>query len=158
MYLVLKEKENFHEKKLWIHWFSVVYCSSDPTTNSETKDILSCPLPVPKYFEPFQKFDCIWCLFQNFCASPKTNFTECKSSFVNKFLVRHKRFGPAQKILGLVKGQGINFTKSEQILCFIFYSFVYRCFSDHSEFIVSELVIGSCEQDKYRTSALFFYL
>ena len=34
-----------------------------------------------KFFEPAQKFDCIYCLFKNFCAGTKTNFTECKSSF-----------------------------------------------------------------------------
>merc|ERR1712051_470882 len=34
-----------------------------------------------KFFEPAQKFNCIWCLFKNFCAGTKTNFTECKSSF-----------------------------------------------------------------------------
>ena len=28
--------------------------------------------------------------------------------YVNKFLVWHKKFGPAQKILGPVKGQGIS--------------------------------------------------
>ena len=28
--------------------------------------------------------------------------------YVNKFLVRHKKFGPAQNILEPVKGQGIN--------------------------------------------------
>ena len=34
-----------------------------------------------KFFEPAQKFDCIQCLFKNFCAGTKTNFTECKASF-----------------------------------------------------------------------------
>ena len=34
-----------------------------------------------KFFEPAQKFDCIQCLFKNFCVGTKTNFTECKSSF-----------------------------------------------------------------------------
>ena len=34
-----------------------------------------------KFFQPAQKFDCIQCLFKNFCAGTKTNFTECKSSF-----------------------------------------------------------------------------
>jgi hypothetical protein len=33
------------------------------------------------FFEPAQKFDCIKCLFKNFCAGTKTNFTEYKSSF-----------------------------------------------------------------------------
>ena len=31
--------------------------------------------------------------------------------YINKFLVWHKKFGPAQNILGPVKGQGINFLK-----------------------------------------------
>ena len=57
---------------------------------------------------------------ENFCASTKNNFAECKSSFcltqnvcdchnmyVNKFLDWHKKFGPAQNIFGPVKGQGI---------------------------------------------------
>ena len=39
-----------------------------------------------KCFAPFQKFDCIQCLFKNICASTKTCFTECKSSF---FLAQH---------------------------------------------------------------------
>ena len=35
-----------------------------------------------KFFESAQNFECIQCLFKNFCAGTKTNFTECKSSFV----------------------------------------------------------------------------
>ena len=31
--------------------------------------------------------------------------------YVNKFLVWHKKFGPAQNIFGPVKGQGINVVK-----------------------------------------------
>ena len=31
--------------------------------------------------------------------------------YVNKFLVWHKTFGPAQNILGPVKGQGISYSK-----------------------------------------------
>ena len=65
-----------------------------------------------KFLEPAKKFDCI-------CAGTKTNFTECKIFFlsgkkclwlphyVNTFLVWHKKFGPAQNILGPVIGQGI---------------------------------------------------
>jgi hypothetical protein len=30
--------------------------------------------------------------------------------YVNRVLIWHKKFGPAQKILGPVKGQGINVT------------------------------------------------
>ena len=44
-----------------------------------------------------------------FSASTKTNFTECKSSFVlaqyvNQFLVWHKQFKLAQNILRPVEG------------------------------------------------------
>ena len=48
------------------------------------------------------------------CDSFKANFTECKSKclwlpqYVNKFLVWHNKFGPAQNILGPLKGQGIS--------------------------------------------------
>ena len=35
------------------------------------------------------------------------NFCDCHNMYVNKFLVWHKKFGPAQNILGPVKGQGI---------------------------------------------------
>ena len=34
-----------------------------------------------KFFEPAQNFDCIQCLFKNFCADTKNNFTKCKPSF-----------------------------------------------------------------------------
>ena len=34
-----------------------------------------------KFFEPVQKFNCIYCLFKNFCPGKRTNCTECKSSF-----------------------------------------------------------------------------
>ena len=37
----------------------------------------------------------------------KHDFTVIKELRVNKFLVRHKKFGPAQYILRPVKGQGI---------------------------------------------------
>jgi hypothetical protein len=36
---------------------------------------------LSKFFEPVQKFDCIYCLFKNFCVSTKTKFAEWKSSF-----------------------------------------------------------------------------
>ena len=44
-----------------------------------------------KFFEPSQKFDCIQCLFKNFCAGIKTNFTEFKPSIclAQNFLKRH---------------------------------------------------------------------
>ena len=36
--------------------------------------------------------------------------TKClrQPQYANKFLVRHKKFGPSQNILGPVKGQGIS--------------------------------------------------
>ena len=52
-----------------------------------------------KFFEPAQKFDC-----KNFCASTKF-FEEALNAV--KFLDWLKIFGPAQNILGPVKGQGI---------------------------------------------------
>ena len=30
------------------------------------------------------------------------------AQYVNQYLARHKKFGPAQNVLGLVKGQGIS--------------------------------------------------
>ena len=52
----------------------------------------------------------VLCQSKLFCASTKTNFTECKS-----FLDRHKTFWtgtkyfvPTQNILRLVKGRGIS--------------------------------------------------
>ena len=33
----------------------------------------------------------------------------CLAQHVNKFMVQHKKFRPAQNILGLVKGQGTRF-------------------------------------------------
>ena len=38
-------------------------------------------LCLSKLFEQAQKFECIKCLFKNYCASTETNFTERKSSF-----------------------------------------------------------------------------
>ena len=63
-----------------------------------------------KFFELAQKFDCILRLFKNFCAGTKTNFTFVwHKIFVIAIIwkVWHKKFGPAQNILGPVKGQGI---------------------------------------------------
>ena len=48
---------------------------------------------------------------------------------VNKFLVWQKNFGPAQNILGPVKGQGISKNKKQELIsqtCTIFF-FVLRC-------------------------------
>ena len=41
--------------------------------------------------------------------------------YVNKFLVWHKKFGPAQNILGPVKGQGIRLHSSGQFALFACY-------------------------------------
>ena len=35
--------------------------------------------------------------------------------YVNKSLVEHKKFGPAQNVLGPVKGQGISSSKNDKI-------------------------------------------
>ena len=72
-----------------------------------------------KFFEPVQKFDCIWCLFKHFCVGTKTILLNkiiffsgtkclCLPQYVNKLLVWHEKFGPAQNILGPVKEQGIS--------------------------------------------------
>ena len=57
-----------------------------------------------KNFVPDQR----WFAFSKigFCASTKI-FEEALNAF--KFLGRHKTFGPAQNILGPVKGQGMSF-------------------------------------------------
>ena len=60
------------------NWFT--YCSSFKLFVPDQKMIASS-FYRSKYFEPAQKFDCIYCLFKNFCSGIKTNFTECKSSF-----------------------------------------------------------------------------
>ena len=71
----------------------VIAASQTPNDSGEDKHtivraILPCPFtrhkmfcPNPIFFEAVQKFDCIYCLFKNFCAGTKRNFTECKSSF-----------------------------------------------------------------------------
>ena len=81
---------------------------------------MPCPFTGPKMFCASPNFLSQPKNLTAFSASSKTFvlaqkpcFTECKSSFylaqhVNKFLVWHKQFGPAQNILGPVKGQGIN--------------------------------------------------
>ena len=79
---------------------------------------------VPKYFVPVQFFWAspkIWlhlvplqkllCLHKNQFYWMQIIFlsvTKCLwlAQYVNKFLVQHKKIGPAQNILGLVKGQG----------------------------------------------------
>ena len=83
-------------------------------------------LQVPNCYVPIQIFRASPKIrlhlvpFKDFCASTKTNFTECKSSlsgtkclwlpqYVKKFLVWHKKSGPAQNILGPAKGQSICF-------------------------------------------------
>ena len=60
-------------------------------------------LCLSKQFGPHQKLNCILCCSKLFCASTKNEFTELKSSFgqeqkVNRYLVYHKKFGPAQNI------------------------------------------------------------
>ena len=83
-------------------------------------------LQVPKCFEPVQMF---WAIpkiwlhlvpLQRLLCHHKNQFYWMQIMFwsgticlwlaqcVNKFLVWHKKFGPAQNILGPVKGQGIS--------------------------------------------------
>ena len=76
---------------------------------------MPCTSTVPKCFGPDQKFSAVP---KKICAGAKTKFTEWKSSFglaqkffekalnAVKFLGWLKKFGPAQNILGPVKGQG----------------------------------------------------
>ena len=103
-------------------------------------NLMPCPFTGPKMF----------CASPNFLSQPKnlTAFSASSKTFVpakkkhfywiqiiflsgtkclwltqyvNKFLVWHKRFGPAQNIFGPVKGQGIRGVK-------IFFEFTGTCF------------------------------
>ena len=73
-----------------------------------------------KFFEQAQKIIYTLCQLQTFCARQKDDLHSVKLVFVlaQKFLKRHyvnavkflgwlKKFGPAQNILGPLKGQGI---------------------------------------------------
>ena len=76
-----------------------------------------------KFFEPAQKFDCIDCTkpLQKLLSRQKhqpywmqiifLSVTKCflLAQYVNKFMVRHKKFGPEQNILGPLKGHSISF-------------------------------------------------
>ena len=87
---------------------------------------MPCPFTGPKmfwagpnFFVPDQKFIYILWQSQTFCARQKDDLHSVKFVFVSaqKVLKRHlnavkflgwlKKFGPAQNILGSVKGQGI---------------------------------------------------
>ena len=71
----------------------VIAASQTPNDSGEDKHtivraILPCRFTMSQnvlsqsnFFEAVQRFDCIYCLFKNFCASTKNNFTKCKSSF-----------------------------------------------------------------------------
>ena len=59
----------------------LIRVSTNSSTNALSFYRSQIVLCWTKYFVPAQKFDCIQCLFKNFCAGTKTNFTECKSSF-----------------------------------------------------------------------------
>ena len=92
-------------------------------------------LQVPKCFEPVQIFwvsPKIWLhlvpLQKLLCRHKKQFYwmqiiflagTKCLwlAQYVNKFLLWHKKFGPAQNILRPVKGQGINLIYSCNFLC-----------------------------------------
>ena len=49
------------------------------------------------------------------------------ATICDKFLVLHKKFGPAQNIFGPVKGQGINLHKAELLQLGIFFPHPFIC-------------------------------
>ena len=79
-----------------------------------------------KFFVPDQKFIYMLWQSQKFCARQKDDLHSAKLVFVPavfeealnavKFLGWLKKFGPAQNILGPVKGQGISVKKSSQFI------------------------------------------
>ena len=85
---------------------SKMFCAS-PNFLSQPKNLTAFSASS-KTFVPAQK--------------PILSGTKCfwLPQYVNKFLVWHKKFGPAQNILGPVKGQGIRFPficVGQSILC-----------------------------------------
>ena len=73
-----------------------------------------------KFFVSDQKFIYILCQSQTFCARTKDDLHSVKKVFEEalnaiKFLDWLKTFGPAQNILGLVKGQGISIRKQSTL-------------------------------------------
>ena len=71
---IIKKNQKLGLKKTIIHYM----CSYTDALSFYKSQYVLCRT---KYFEPAQKFDCIQCLFKNFCAGTKTNFTDFKSSF-----------------------------------------------------------------------------
>ena len=78
-----------------------------------SKKLLPCPFTGPKMFCADPNFliqpknlTAFSASSKTFVPAQKNNFTECKSFFCLA-LVWHKKIGPAQNILGPVKGQGI---------------------------------------------------
>ena len=72
----------------------------------------------PSHALSFYRSQNVLCHSKKFCAGTKTEFTKANHLLVwdkkfwpgaicNQFLVWHKNFGPAQNVLGLVKGQDI---------------------------------------------------
>jgi hypothetical protein len=58
----------------------------------------------PKCFVPAQKLNL---LYENHLFGLAQEVWDWHNTYVNQFLVWHKQFGPAQNVLGPVKGQGI---------------------------------------------------
>ena len=94
--------------------------------------LMPCPFAGPKMFCAGPNILCQSKNLTAFSASSKTfvlaqqfywmqiiflSGTKCLwlPQYINKFLVWHKKFGPAQNILGPVKGQGIS--ASSKTLC-----------------------------------------
>ena len=115
--------------------------------------IMPCPFTGPKCFVRVQSFWAspkIWLHLvplQKLLCWHKNQFywiqiiflsgTKCLwlPQYVNDFLVRHKKFGPAQNILGHVKGQGINNFKK-----------VGRFFQTFGFLTISELCSKNCKK------------
>ena len=111
----------------WIH--IVGYCffvthSPQKTCSCFYEFLMPCPFAGPKIFCASPNFlsqpknlTAISASSKTFVPAQKNNFTEFKLSFflaqhVNRFFVWHKKFGPAQNILGPAKGQGISYRMS----------------------------------------------
>ena len=94
-----------------------------------------------KFFEPAQKLIYVLCQSQTFCARQKDYLHSVRLVFAVKFFGWLKKFGPAQNILGPVKGQGI----SE-----LFYIFILRekpCWFSYQIFFFTGNTIRLCTFD-----------
>ena len=82
-----------------------MFCAS-PNVLSQSKNLTAFSA-YSKPFVPAKKP--ILLIANHLFAWHKMFVTATK--YLNKYLVRHKKFGPAQNILGPVKGQGIMFLR-----------------------------------------------